>query len=120
MTEIVVSLLVLAGAALAFLGSLGLLTLKTFYERVHPPTMGTTLGTGLVLIGSIVFFTVEASRPVLHEVLIGAFMTIGTPVTYTLLVRAALHRDRLEGRDPAGFERRGASEDRTSTEPKQN
>jgi multicomponent K+:H+ antiporter subunit G len=98
--EIIVSLLVLSGAVLAFLGSLGLLTLKTFYERMHPPTMGTTLGTGLVLIGSMVFFTAHDARPVLHEILIGAFMTITTPVTYMLLVRAALLRDRMEGRDP--------------------
>ena len=100
MMELVVSALVLAGALLVFLGSLGLLTLKTFYERVHPPTMGTTLGTGLVLIGSMLFFTVQGSRPVLHEILIGVFMTITTPVTYMLLVRAALYRDRSEGNDP--------------------
>ena len=97
MMELAVALLVLAGAVLVFLGSLGLLTLKTFYERVHPPTMGTTLGTGLVLIGSMLFFTVHESRPVLHEILIGVFMTPNTPVTYMLLVRAALHRDRSEG-----------------------
>jgi multicomponent K+:H+ antiporter subunit G len=53
-----------------------------------------------VLIGSMVYFTVNESRPVLHEVLIGAFMTINTPVTYMLLVRAAIYRDRSEGRDP--------------------
>ena len=100
MVEIIVSLLVLSGAVLAFLGSLGLLTLKTFYERVHPPTMGTTLGTGLVLIGSMLLFSVQESRPVLHELLIGAFLTLTTPVTYMLLVRAALLRDRMEGRDP--------------------
>lgn len=100
--EIVVSALVLAGATLVFLGSLGLVTLKTFYERVHPPTMGTTLGTGLVIIASMVLFSVREARPVLHELLIAAFMTITTPVTYMLLVRAALHRDRLEGRDPLG------------------
>ena len=104
MIELVVSLLVLAGALLAFLGSLGLLTLGTFYERVHPPTMGTTLGTGLVLIGSMVFFSFEQSRPVLHELVIAAFMTITTPVTYMLLVRAALQRDQAEGRDPLGDE----------------
>lgn len=92
--------LVLAGAALSFTGALGLLRLKTFYERVHPPTMGTTLGTGLVLIGSMLWFSALESRPVLHEVLIGVFMTLTTPVTYMLLVRAALHRDRLEGKDP--------------------
>jgi multicomponent K+:H+ antiporter subunit G len=100
MIELVVSLLVLGGALLVFLGSLGLLTLKTFYERTHPPTMGATLGTGLVIIASMVFFTAQESRPVLHELLIAAFMTITTPVTYMLLVRAALLRDRMEGRDP--------------------
>jgi multicomponent K+:H+ antiporter subunit G len=93
-------LFILAGALLAFGGSLGLLRLKTFYERVHPPTMGTTLGTGLILIGSMLYFSALGSRPVLHEILIGVFMTLTTPVTYTLLVRAALHRDQAEGRDP--------------------
>ena len=93
------ALLVLAGASLALVGSLGLLRLESFYERVHPPTMGTTLGTGLVLIGSMLFFTMHESRPVLHEILIGVFMTLNTPVTYMILVRAALHRDRLEGRN---------------------
>ena len=90
------ALLVLAGASLALLGSIGLLRLKTFYERVHPPTMGTTLGTGLVLIGSMLFFTVHESRPVLHEILIGVFMLLTTPVTYVLLGRAALRRDHEE------------------------
>ena len=89
-------ILVVLGAFLAFSGSLGLLRLETFYERLHPPTMGTTLGTGLVLIASMLHFTAVESRPVLHEVLIGLFMTFSTPVTYMLLVRAALHRDSLE------------------------
>ena len=88
------------GLRTQFFGSLGLVTLKTFYERVHPPTMGTTLGTGLVIIASMVWFSVQESRPVLHELLIAAFMTITTPVTYMLLVRAAVHRDSMEGNDP--------------------
>ena len=90
------ALLVLAGASFALIGSLGLLRLKTFYERVHPPTMGTTLGTGLVLAGSMLFFTMHESRPVLHEILIGVFTFVTTPITYMLLVRAALHRERSE------------------------
>ena len=96
------ALLVVSGAALALIGSLGLLRLKSFYDRVHAPTLGTTLGTGLVLSASIVMFSALESRPVLHEVLIGLFMTITTPVTYMLLVRAALHRDAAEGNDPRG------------------
>jgi multicomponent K+:H+ antiporter subunit G len=97
------AVLVLLGALLAFSGSFGLLRLKTFYERVHPPTMGTTLGVGLVLIGSMLHFSALESRPVLHEILIGVFMTLGTPVTYMLLVRAALHRDRIENHDPTSL-----------------
>jgi multicomponent K+:H+ antiporter subunit G len=96
MTDILTAaagILVVLGAFLAFSGALGLLRLKTFYERMHPPTMGTTLGTGLVLVASMLYFTTTESRPVLHEVLIGLFMTLSTPVTYMLLVRAALHRD---------------------------
>ena len=93
LTAIVTGLLVLGGAVLALIGSIGLLRLKTFYERVHAPTMGTTLGTGLVLIASMVLFSAIESRPVLHEILIGVFMTLNTPVTFMLLVRAARHRD---------------------------
>ena len=92
--------LIFLGALLALGGSIGLVRLKTFYERVHPPTMGTTLGTGLILIGSMLHFSALEARPVLHEILIGTFMTLSTPVTYMLLVRAALRRDRAEGRDP--------------------
>jgi multicomponent K+:H+ antiporter subunit G len=86
--------LVLAGALLAFVGSLGLLRMKTFFERVHPPTMGTTLGTAFVLAGSMLYFTALESRLVLHEILIGVFMMLSTPVTYVLLGRAALRRER--------------------------
>ena len=88
----VAAVLVLAGALLAFVGSLGLLRMKTFFERVHPPTMGTTLGTALVLAGSLLYFTTVESRLVLHEILIAVLMTVTTPVTYLLLGRAALRR----------------------------
>jgi multicomponent K+:H+ antiporter subunit G len=90
----VAAVLVLAGALLAFIGSLGLLRMKTFFERVHPPTMGTTLGTAFVLAGSMLYFTALESRLVLHEILIGVFMMLSTPVTYVLLGRAALRRER--------------------------
>ena len=95
-----VALLVVLGAALALIGSIGLLRLGTFYERVHPPTMGTTLGLGCTLLASMVLFTTLESRPVLHEIVIAVFMTMTTPVSFMLLLRAALHRDRSEGHVP--------------------
>lgn len=94
---ILTSVLVLVGAGLTLIGTIGLLRLKYFYARVHPPTLGTTLGIGCILLASMLYFTVLQSRPVLHEVLIAIFVTITTPVTLMLLVSAALHRDWDEG-----------------------
>lgn len=96
---VTVAVLALAGALLAFVGSLGLLRLRNFYQRVHAPTLGTTMGTFLMVAASVTCFSVLHGRPVLHEVLIGAFLTVTTPITLMLLVRAALYRDREEGSD---------------------
>lgn len=94
-----VSVMLLAGAALTLTGSIGLLRLRGFYERVHAPTLATTLGIGCVLLGSMLFFSVQQGRFVLHEILIGLFISMTTPVTLMVLARAALYRDRREG-DP--------------------
>jgi multicomponent K+:H+ antiporter subunit G len=88
-----VAVLVVAGAALALIGSIGLLRLRTFYERIHPPTMGTTLGLGFVLLASMLLFSTIEQRPVIHEIVIAVFVVLTTPVTYMLLVRAARQRD---------------------------
>lgn len=93
---IAVACFLLAGAALALIGAVGFLRLPTFYERLHAPTLGTSGGVGGVMIGSMIYFSVTSGRPVLHEILIGIFVTITTPVTLMLLARAALHRDRSE------------------------
>lgn len=92
-----VAFLVVSGAALAFTGSLGLVRLPSFYDRIHAPTLGTTLGIGFVLLASILCFSVLQTRFVLHEILITVFMVITTPVTLILLARAALYRDTQEG-----------------------
>ena len=94
---ILVGLLVLAGATVTLIGSLGLLRMKTFYERLHPPTLGSTLGMALIVLASIICFSVLRSRPSVHEILIALFVTLTTPVTFMLLARAALYRDRAEG-----------------------
>lgn len=94
---IVVGLFVLIGAVITLIGAIGFLRMGTFYERVHPPTLGMTLGTGFILLASITCFSVLQSRPVLHEVLIAIFVTATSPITLMLLARAALYRDRTEG-----------------------
>jgi len=91
------ALLVLVGAVLTLIGTLGLLRLGSFYARVHAPTLGTSLGMGSILLGSALYFSVLEARPVVHEILIAVFVMLTTPVTLMLLVRAALYRDRTEG-----------------------
>ena len=92
-----VALLLLLGSGLGLVGAIGLMRLRSFYERVHAPTLATTLGIGSILLASMLYFSVLQTRFVLHEVLITVFMVMTTPVTLMLLTRAALYRDRSEG-----------------------
>lgn len=101
LAAIPVAALLVIGAAITLIGSLGLLRLRTFYERVHAPTLGTTLGTVCIVAASMICFTTLQSRAVVHELLIIVFITVTTPVTLTILVRAALLRDRTEDRGDA-------------------
>jgi multicomponent K+:H+ antiporter subunit G len=96
---LVTAALVLLGAVTTMIGALGLLRLKSFYQRVHAPTLGTTVGTACIALASIIYFSALQTRPVLHEVLIVVFVTITTPITLMVLVRAALFRDQLEARE---------------------
>jgi multicomponent K+:H+ antiporter subunit G len=89
---LLVSLLVLTGAALTLIGCIGLLRLPTFFQRIHAPTLGTTLGTGAILIASMLFFTAAESRPVVHELVIAVFMTVTTPVSFIVLAKATRQR----------------------------
>ncbi|MBW9116997.1 cation:proton antiporter [Rhizobium cauense] len=93
---IAVATFLLLGATLTLIGAVGFLKLPTFYERIHAPTLGTSWGIGGIMLGSMIFFSVASERLVIHEILIGVFVTITTPVTFMLLARAALHRDRTE------------------------
>jgi multicomponent K+:H+ antiporter subunit G len=102
---LITAVLIFLGAAVTLIGALGLLRFKSFYERVHAPTLGTTLGTGCIVLASMIYFSVLETRPVLHEILIAVFITITTPVTLMILVRAAMLRDRWEN-----TQRQGASD----------
>lgn len=91
-----VAFFLLLGAGLALIGAIGFLRLPNFYERLHPPTLSTSWGTGGIMTASILFFSFAGGRLVAHELLVGLFITVTTPVTFMLLARAALHRDRFE------------------------
>jgi len=87
------AILLVAGAAITLVGALGLVRLSSFYQRVHAPTLGTTLGVTCVALASMIYFSALGTRPILHEVLILIFVTVTTPITLIILVRAARLRD---------------------------
>ena len=95
---LITAALLVVGAGATLIGALGLLRLQSFYERVHAPTLGTTCGSGCIALASIIYFTAAGTRPVLHELLIITFITVTTPITLMVLVRATLSRGAAERR----------------------
>ena len=86
------AILLVCGGLLCLLGAVGLVKLKSFYMRMHSPSMGNTLGTGCILMASIVVSSAMAGRPVLHELLITLFMVMTAPVSAMLIMRGAIYR----------------------------
>lgn len=99
LVTVLTAVLLVAGAAITLIGAIGLLRLGTFYERVHAPTLGTTLGTVCITLASMIYFSALETRPVVHELLIVMFILLTTPATLIILVRAAQLRDQSEDRE---------------------
>jgi multicomponent K+:H+ antiporter subunit G len=91
-----VALLVLFGSAFTLIGSIGLLRFKTFYQRVHAPTLGSSFGVAAITLAHVVCFSVLRNTIALGAVLVLIFVLLTVPVGLMLLVRAALFRDRAE------------------------
>tara|TARA_R100000656_G_scaffold11030_1_gene11790 strand:+ start:227 stop:565 length:339 start_codon:yes stop_codon:yes gene_type:complete len=89
--EYTISFCLLAGAAFALIGSIGLMRLPDFYMRLHGPAKATTLGVGGIIIGSVIFFSTRGDGLSLHELLIALFLFLTAPVSAHIVAKAALH-----------------------------
>ena len=96
LSGLLTAILLVSGAAITLIGSVGLLRLRGFYDRVHAPTLGTTLGTTCVALASIIYFSSLETRVAFHELLIVIFITVTTPISLMILIRAAVLRDESE------------------------
>lgn len=96
--SIIVSALLVMGAMLALAGSIGLMRLRMFYQRLHAPSLTTSGATTCIVLASMIASSVGTHSLVLHEILIGFFIMCTMPVTLMLLGRASLYRDRVEDR----------------------
>ena len=90
--ELLSVILILFGAAIALVGSIGLARFPDIYTRLHGPTKATTLGVGGVLLGTIFFLMLQVETGVIRELLITVFLFLTAPVSAHLLAKAALHR----------------------------
>ena len=79
--EIPVAILLVLSSLLALIGAVGMLRMKDYFQRMHPPALATTLGSWTVALASILYFSALKSGPVLHAWLIPillVFLTLGT------------------------------------------
>jgi len=97
--EILASLLLVAGSLLTLIGCLGLWRFKNFYQRLHGPTLGATMGMLFIVLASTLVFSMADEGPAVYEVLIAVFLTMTAPATTLMLARAALYRHRRGRQD---------------------
>jgi multicomponent K+:H+ antiporter subunit G len=91
-------LLVILGLT-TLIGSIGLLRLRDFFQRMHGPSMTNTVATGAALVVSMLVSSSVAARPIVHELLITLLVGTSAPITSILLVQAALYRNRARRSD---------------------
>lgn len=104
--DVATAVLVVAGAVAALIGSIGLLRLRSFFQRVHSPTLGYTVGTWSLTLATALQLSFVREQVFVHALLIAVFGALTAPVTTIFLMRAALFRRRVGGREaPASVTR---------------
>ena len=91
--DILLSVLVLAGAGFSLVGSFGLAKFSNFLLRLHGPTKAVTLGVGCVLISSALWFSMTGDSASVRELLVAVFLFMTAPVSAQLLAQAAAKHD---------------------------
>ena len=105
-------LLVLSGLS-ALLAAWGLVRLKTFFQRMHPPALGFTAASWSAALASAIYFSWVQESLSLRSWIIVVVLSITVPITTVLLARAALFRCRQQGdpsMPPALVPREGAAQ----------
>jgi multicomponent K+:H+ antiporter subunit G len=95
--DTVTALLVILGGLAALIGSVGVLRLGSFFQRVHAPTLGATLGTWGLALATVAQVSFAHGQLFVHALLIAAFIALTAPITTIFLMRAAMFRERLLG-----------------------
>ena len=91
--EVIVAAFIVMSGIFGFVGSYGLVKLKTTLQRLHAPTKATTLGVGGVLVASILYFYAETGKVSVHELLISLFLFLTAPITANFIAKAYMARN---------------------------
>ncbi len=94
--SVLISALILFGAAFVLLGSIGLVKLPDFFTRLHAPTKASTLGVSAILLAATVFFSIEQHSLSLHELLIILFLWLTAPISAMLMATLARYYRKAE------------------------
>jgi multicomponent K+:H+ antiporter subunit G len=95
--EVAVAALLVLSGGLALISAFGLLRLRDFFVRMHPPAIAYTAASWCVAVAGALYFSALHASLRLHPLLIGVINTIAIPLTTLLLARAALFRRRVAG-----------------------
>ena len=85
--EFLIAAFLVVSGIFGFVGSYGLVKLKTTLQRLHAPTKATTLGVGGVLVASMIFFYVDTGHLSVHELLITLFLFLTAPITANFIAK---------------------------------
>jgi multicomponent K+:H+ antiporter subunit G len=97
--EAIFAALLIASAVFSLTGAVGLVRMKGFFQRMHPPALAYTFGAWSITLASIIYFSALDRRPSLHVWVIIMLLSITAPITTVLLARAGLFRRRRAGED---------------------
>ena len=88
-------LLVISGIS-ALLAAWGVLRLKDFFQRMHPPALGFTAASWSAALASAIYFSIVQEGLSLRSWIIVVVLSITVPITTVLLARAAMFRRRQQ------------------------
>jgi multicomponent K+:H+ antiporter subunit G len=94
-----VSAFIVVGGFFLLVGSYALAKLPDTMRRLHGPTIAATVGTGALLITSMLYFVLAHGRLSFHELLITIFLFLTAPVTALMVAKAHVLRDRNRRRE---------------------
>ena len=102
--EAVVAALLLASGVLSLVAAVGLVRMKSYFQRMHAPALANTGGAWCVALATFVYFSMVDAHLALYAFIVSVLLAITAPVTTLLLARTGLFRKRLAGMDvPPSF-----------------